>query len=287
MGRRLLQRVIFFGLEKNIFSAINDYYLLSILIFSLLILPGGFLIGETITERFPAPEGFQKHQIGQNSFAEFLRNYPLKPQGSPVYHFDGSEKNKEVHVAVLDFPLLKKDLIQCADAIIKLRAEYLFSRGFYNKIKFKITNGMDVPFSEFAKGKRVRVRGNNTTWIEDKFKKGNNREVFDEYLFFIYSYAGTASLGKELVTVQPKDIKIGDLFLEAGSPGHAVLVVDLAKNPSTNEKIFLLAQSYMPSQDMHILKSFENISPWYRIPKGNLETPEWTFSKNSLVRIKD
>ncbi len=180
--------------------------------FSLLILPGGFLIGETITERFPAPEGFQKNQIGQNSFAEFLRNYPLKPQGSPVYHFDGSKKNKEVHVAVLDFPLLKKDLIQCADAIIKLRAEYLFGRGFYNQIKFKITNGMDVPFSEFAKGKRVRVRGNTTTWIEGKFKKGNNREVFDEYLFFIYSYAGTASLGKELVTVQPKDIKIGDLF---------------------------------------------------------------------------
>jgi hypothetical protein len=43
----------------------------------------------------------------------------------------------------------------------------------------------------------------------------------------------------------------------------------------------------MPSQDMHILKSFENISPWYRIPKGNLETPEWTFSKNSLVRFKE
>lgn len=282
-----MQRVIFFGLKKKIILSVNSCYFLLQIVFLLQVLPTGYLVGETISARFPAPEGFQKTGIEQNSFGDFLRNYPLKPQGSPVHHFDGSTKNKEVHVAVLDFPILKKDLIQCADAIIKLRAEYLFDRGSYNQIKFKITNGMDVPFTEFAKGKRVRVKGNDTTWIEGKFKKGNTRAVFDEYLFFIYSYAGTASLGKELITVQLSDIQIGDLFLEAGSPGHAVLVVDLAKNLSSGEKIFLLAQSYMPSQEMHVVKSFEKISPWYRIPRGNLETPEWTFSNKSLVRFKN
>ena len=47
----------------------------------------------------------------------------------------------------------------------------------------------------------------------------------------------------------------------------------------------LLGQSYMPSQEFHILKSYESISPWYYIEDDILETPEWTFNKGSLVEF--
>ena len=55
-----------------------------------------------------------------------------------------------------------------------------------------------------------------------------------------------------------------------------------------NEKIFLLAQSYMPAQDIHILNNPENkdLSPWYDLrDTDRLYTPEWTFDKTSLKRF--
>ncbi len=55
------------------------------------------------------------------------------------------------------------------------------------------------------------------------------------------------------------------------------------------EKIFLLCQSYMPAQEIHILKNFNNkdLSPWYETDfEGDLETPEWTFSKSNLRRYE-
>ncbi|MCH8317342.1 MAG: hypothetical protein IIA88_02400, partial [Bacteroidetes bacterium] len=69
-----------------------------------------------------------------------------------------------------------------------------------------------------------------------------------------------------------------------------IIVVDLAVNPKTNEKIFLLAQSYMPAQEIQILKNPNNdkISPWYSVNFGEeLETPEWTFNKTDLKRFEE
>ncbi|MBN2610182.1 MAG: hypothetical protein JXB00_01355, partial [Bacteroidales bacterium] len=55
-------------------------------------------------------------------------------------------------------------------------------------------------------------------------------------------------------------------------------------------KVFLLAQSYMPAQDIQILKNpnDKSISPWYSLDfEGDLITPEWTFKKTDLKRFKD
>jgi len=87
------------------------------------------------------------------------------------------------------------------------------------------------------------------------------------------------------------DIKIGDVFIVGGSPGHAVIVVDLAHNRQTGEKVFILAQSYMPAQEIQILVNSDNgdISPWYEVNKiGNIfHTPEWTFRKDQLMRFRE
>ena len=55
----------------------------------------------------------------------------------------------------------------------------------------------------------------------------------------------------------------------------------------TGEKRFLLLQSYMPAQDMHILKNPNSAdgSPWYAVPTGEqFETPEWVFKSTALRR---
>jgi hypothetical protein len=102
-------------------------------------------------------------------------------------------------------------------------------------------------------------------------------------LEFVYTYAGTLSLNKMLKLKEIAKIELGDVFIVGGSPGHAVTVMDVAVNQS-GKRIFILSQSYMPAQETQILKNPNNseFSPWYEVPLGNLNTPEWTFSSSDL-----
>jgi hypothetical protein len=84
------------------------------------------------------------------------------------------------------------------------------------------------------------------------------------------------------------DIKAGDVFIRGGTPGHAVIVLDVAINRESGKKIFLLAQSYMPAQEIHILNNpnREDLSPWYEEDFGDeLITPQYTFTNNELMRF--
>jgi hypothetical protein len=96
-------------------------------------------------------------------------------------------------------------------------------------------------------------------------------------------------LSRELQPVDNvSDMRIGDVFIKGGFPGHAVIVVDMAANPTTGKKVFLLAQSYMPAQDVHILRNPANpkSNPWYELAFGErLHTPEWTFTAKELKRF--
>lgn len=112
--------------------------------------------GKIISERFIHPRGYERKQYAADSFQTFLRTFPLKPYDSPVMFYDGRIKISDFHISVFDFPLLKQDLIQCADAVIKLRAEYLYLHKRYNEIIFTITNGEKIPFKKFSEGFRKR-----------------------------------------------------------------------------------------------------------------------------------
>jgi len=238
-------------------------------------------------QRFIPPTGYKRISADPATFASYLRHLPLKPPGSPVLLYDGREKgNQNAHVAVVDLPIGKRDLHQCADAIMRLRAAYLWHSKQYNKIHFNLTNGFRVDYERWRKGGRVKVTGNKTEWVQTAVAS-NSYTVFWKYLEFVFSYAGTLSLSRELQSVPMSDIQIGDVFIQGGSPGHAVLVVDMAADASGN-KMFLLAQSYMPAQEIQILKNPDNKdgSPWYRtVSSGGIDTPEWRFAVSDLKRF--
>ena len=86
--------------------------------------------GSSIRERIRVPEGFQRVNPGEGSFGRFLTDLPLKPHGAEVRLYDGRVKAGEVHEAVIDMDIGRRDLQQCADAVIRLRAEYLYGQGF-------------------------------------------------------------------------------------------------------------------------------------------------------------
>jgi hypothetical protein len=245
--------------------------------------------GETLQERFKTPKGFERMEAGEGSFADYLRNLPLKPHGSKVEYYNKQIKTRDVYEAVIDMDIGEKDLQQCADAVIRLRAEYLYQNHLYDRISFSFTNGFKADYAKWIQGKRIIVEGNKAYWVE-RAGTINDYVSFRKYLDTVFAYAGTLSLSQEMKRVTLEDMEIGDVFLQGGSPGHCVIVVDVAENKETGERLFMLAQSYMPAQDIHILKNLrENeLSPWYSLGFGEtLETPEWSFSKDDLMRFPD
>jgi len=245
--------------------------------------------GKTIATRFSPPPTYERLATKDtNSFAHYLRHLPLKPDGTEVLYYNGNIKpNNDIYKAVIDLPIGKKDLHQCADAIMRLRAEHLFEQKAYKQIQFNFTNGFPVNYSVWKQGNRVVVDGNKTYWKE-KTTPSNSYIDFWSYLETIFMYAGTYSLNKELKQIPIEDLKIGDIFIQGGFPGHAVIVVDMAVHPSTGERVFMLAQSYMPAQELQILSNPLDValSPWYSANFGTtLITPEWKFSKDDLKRF--
>lgn len=244
--------------------------------------------GKTILERIKVPEGFEKVALDETSFGYYLRNLPLKPDGTDVFLYNGEPKANKVHVAVIDMDIGYQDLQQCADAVIRLRAEYLYARKLYGLIHFKFTNGFRADYAKWALGYRIDVNGNEVKWIKTA-ERSYEYEVFRQYLDVVFTYAGTYSLAQELVKADYQDIQPGDLFIRGGSPGHAVIVIDVAVNNLTGQKIFLLAQSYMPAQDLHVLinPSDPELSPWYEVNLSayKIETPEWEFANTELRRF--
>lgn len=241
-------------------------------------------------QELPLPAGYERINAKAKSFGEYLQKFPLKQKNNTVYLYNGQPKaNQNVHFAILDLDVGTKDLQQCADAIMRLRAEYLFHQKRTSEISFHFTNGVKASYLDYAQGKRAVIHGNTVKFLSQA-APDHSYQNFKKYLELIFNYAGSASLSKELKSIAYDDIHIGDVFIQGGFPGHAIIVVDMAKKQQTGKKIFLLAQSYMPAQEIHILKNPDNIqlSPWYSEDFGSeLFTPEWIFKKSDRKRFED
>jgi Domain of unknown function (4846) len=223
--------------------------------------------------------------VDKDSFGEYLRSFSLKNDKAKVYFYNGEEKTNSQQIAVLDIDRGTKDLQQCADAVMRLRAEYLYNQKRIQEISFKNFGGVAMKYDKYKQGYRLNNQGFTKTKGLD-----NSREGFRNYLDMVFSYANTYTLEKEMKTVRDlKDLQIGDVFIVSNpkSYGHAMIVMDVAENPQTKDKIFLLAQSYMPAQDIHIVKNPKGGGVWYSLKDldSQLYTPEWTFPVSALHRF--
>jgi hypothetical protein len=230
--------------------------------------------GKTIVARFDPPSGFSRTVIDSSSFGYYLRHLKLKPFGTKVKYYNGQPKNKSnVYISVIDMDIGNRDLQQCADAVMRLRSEYLYARKRYQDIHFNfVSDGLPRYYEEYIEG-------------------DHSYEKFRKYMDYIFNSANTRSLSQELISRENlEEMQIGDVLIKTGNPyGHAVIVVDMAVNTDSGEKVYMLAQSYMPAQDIQVLINRENraISPWYLLGLDPIETPEWTFRQGDLKRFSD
>jgi hypothetical protein len=217
----------------------------------------------------PLPPGYHRLEAAPNSFAAWLLAIPLKKDRT-VYLYDGTPKRYQGgRFAVLDISVGHTDLQQCADAVMRLRAEYCYSRHAFAGIDFYTEQGVRLNFPEWA-----HHRPDSTS-----------RNSFNAYLTRVFTYCSTRTLEKQLAPKNIGQIIPGDVLIKGGAPGHAMTVVDVAED-THGRRIYLLAQSYMPAQDIHIVKNLNNadLSPWFAADATQLqiETPEWTFTTNQL-----
>lgn len=240
--------------------------------------------GTTIADRILPPQGYQR--TSGNEYEEFIRNQELLPHDSPVLLYNGNEKSRQdVHVAVLKIDVGEKDLQQCADAALRLRCEFLFSTGQFDRINYHLTNGDTFSYSKFREGYRLRVDGNNTS-MRKTASYDDSYETFRNYCDTLFAYAGTMSIENESESITKEEMRIGDIFVKGGSPGHCVIVMDMCENEA-GDKMFLIGQSYMPAQQIHILKNPSSDSPWYSLNDLTypFQTPEWSFESECLKRM--
>ncbi len=220
---------------------------------------------QSINMRIAPPQGFQRVAVDKGSYAEWLRHLPLKKPDTAVQLFNGKRwKNQTAHHAIIDIDVGKRDLQQCADAIMRLRAEYLYSKGQYDSIRFHFCNGDRIDYKKWREGYQVGVKNNRSFW-EKSSLANKSYDSFRRYMDMIFSYAGTMSMNKDMNKVSGfKDMRIGDVFNYAY---HAVMIADMAENKKTGKKVFLLVQGMMPAMDVHIVKNPKerSISPWFEV----------------------
>ena len=233
------------------------------------------------------PQGFDYVDDGDSVYSNWLLDLKLK-KSKTVYLYNGKLKsNQDAQYVVLNIDIGKKDLVQCADAAMKLRADHLFEKRLYDQIKFLATSGDEISFENWLKGMRWKVQGAKLVSYNIHKEGSNIQQEYDSFMELVFSYCGTYSLSKQLKAVNDsRSIQPGDIFVYGGFPGHAVTVMAVAKNKE-DARIFLLSQGYMPAQDIHILKNYASAdqSPWYKVSElYPLYTPQWQFEKGSLKR---
>lgn len=222
------------------------------------------------------PTRFEK-----GSWPYFLQHLPTKT-GTVVDYQGNAVANQSKAVMIVNYDVGNKDLQQCADALIRLRAEYLFSAHRLHEIAFHFTSGHLYTFDAYCKGLRPSVNGNQVSFPPFSTPCEPSHAALRRYLDIVYTYAGTISLARELH--ETDTIAVGTVIILPGSPGHCMLVVDEATTPG-GEKMYKLAEGYSPAQSIYILRNAANpgVHAWQPLKAGHtIETASYSFYNYQL-----
>lgn len=244
--------------------------------------------GETVLTRFNPPEGYARKEAEPDSFAEYVLNYPLKEAGAQALFYDGTPiPYQHVCAAVFDLPIENVDLQQCADSVMRFYAEYYWTQGKADQLSFYYTTGFVSDYARWRDGYRVLYENNQFSWVAS-YGYDDSYSRFVAFLRHAFCYAGTRSMDYyEAYPISMDEIEIGDVFLEGGSPGHVVMVVDICYDEE-GRKAFLLADGHTPAQDFHVMKNMLHMDdPWYYEEEITypFETFAHTYSEGSLQRL--
>jgi len=226
------------------------------------------LAGPPITEAFPPPKGAQR--VPADDFGAWLRKRTVAPADQPVKTYDARVVGHRARV--IELPVVHGDLQQCADSLIRLRAEWRHERG--EPVVFHATSGDPLPWKRWEAGERPYESGGRIAW------KPGTSGGWERYLATVFIWAGTRSLAAYDTEAVSGDPKPGDVLVDPGSPGHAVVLLDVARSDAG--VFVLVGEGYMPAQDFHV-----ELGPnggWWRWEDG-VDLPHWSLPGSAHRRF--
>lgn len=245
----------------------------------------------TLAARFPAPRGFEREAAAPNSYQDYLRGLPLRTDRTDVLRFDGAPVSMP-SAAIIPLDLGKRDLHQCADSVIRLYAEHLWSIGKAEEARFHYTSGDLAAWKDWRSGKVLRVKGSKVEQVKTKAAP-NTYQAYRSWQDQVFMYASTRSMSRDSARVTASsELRAGDFFLQSGSPGHVVVLLDIARAPD-GRRAALIGQGFLPAREVHVISGqgarvLDGV--WYLLPDAShpeLDTPTWRpFSMKDAWRFK-
>jgi hypothetical protein len=218
------------------------------------------------------------------SWPYFLQHLPAEHK--PIVDYKGNLiENQEKHFAVLNFDIGNADLQQCADALMRIRAEYLFSKKKYSEIGFHFNYGIFYSWTDYLKGIRPILKDRKMILGQSAAASEVSHSSLRKYLDMVYAYANTVSLCRELKYTNR--LETGTVIIYPGNPGHCCMIIDEAL-VDNRDTVYKLAEGYMPAQSIYILSNpYEpDLNPWYHLGKGDINTASCSFRSYYLRKFE-
>jgi hypothetical protein len=242
---------------------------------------------------YAPPDGFSRVAVAQGSFDAWLRGVPVAaiPAGGAVEvrAYDGRILRRPAD-RIIPLDVGTRDLQQCADSAIRLHAEFLRSSGRTDVLGYHFTSGDLSTWNDWLGGERFAVAGSSVGRISGP-ARSDSAATWRAWLELVFTYAGTRSLAHDTDAVAlGAPLRAGDVFVHAGSPGHAVVLLDIAED-DTGQRVALVGQGFMPAEDFHVIRDHGRHvlqGVWFGLPDDGavLQTPWGPFGRNQARRFR-
>lgn len=243
---------------------------------------------DTLLSRFATPPGYERVALEPGSFGDWLRTLPLAARDTPVVNFRGDvvhPADDEYLAAVVAIDIGTIDLEQSPDAVLRLHAEWSWSVNRARDLTYRGAKHLEMPFSRWLKGDRLIASDTGAAWVPRAKPSEPEHAELRAFLDGVFTWANSTSVATHATPVSAEDVAPGDFFIHVRSPGHALIVLDIAHKKS-GERLALLGQALNPAQSIHVLRPGRKTA-WFslRPPKPILTPYTQEFPWSGLRRL--
>lgn len=221
-----------------------------------------------------APRGFSRTAEPAGSFAAWIRDAPLVAGGAAA-QIDAGAPGPEPAIG----------------AVARLRAEHLYARRLPGGIAMEIAPGLSAPYGEWIEGYRPHRAPGIAAWMKTPGRPAppdHGYEGFRAYLRATVPQAvAIVPAARPIGTAGIADARIGDLFINAGAPGRAAMIVDVAVDAAGARKL-LVASAGPATRGLALVSGADGRPAWHDATGlVTIAVEGWTYTAADLARPAD